>query len=364
MGYRSVAACLVLFGTLLAWPVAAQGQQTSAQTKAAAVARADEGWAHYEAGRYTDALQAFREAEATIHAPPFLLMVARCYAKLGRLLDARAAYQLILDEKLAPDAPPAFREAQATAKVEQAAVELRIPTVELVTTGDVRLSLEATLDGLPVALSTPVQRDPGEYTVVVRAPGRRPLTKKVRLIEGARERIELDQATIDALPAVTPPGSEAGPQPPRLGPAEARGSADGARHAMGWLDTDRRTAVLIGGGAAAGLGLAAGALCTVLANDRASDAERLRNELIAQGHGFALCPGIDPSKCAELKDAAMAKVDLTNVAFWSFVAGGAVGVGTLVYGLMTMSSAESSSSVQVTPLLGTEAAGVSFRGQF
>lgn len=344
--------------------MAAQAQQPSAQAKAAAVARAEEGWTHYEAGRYAEALQAFREAEATVHAPPFLLMVARCYVKLGRLLEARAVYRLIFDEKLAPDAPSAFREAQATAKAEQAALEPRIPTVEIVTTGDVRLTLEVTLDGLPVALSTPMQCDPGEHTVVVRAPGHRPLTKKVRLIEGARERIEIDQAAIDALSAVAPPGSEARPLPPQLGQAEARGSAHGARHAMGWLDTDRRTAVLIGGGAAAALGLAAGTLCTVLANDRASDAERLRSELVVQGHGFALCPGIDPSKCAELKDAAMAKDIFTNTAFWSFVAGGAFGVGTLVYGLMNMSSAESSSNVQVTPLLGTDAAGVSFRGQF
>ncbi|MGK4006744.1 tetratricopeptide repeat protein [Sorangium sp. So ce1036] len=364
MGYRSVAACLLLFGTLLASPVAAQAQQPSAQAKAAAIARADEGWAHYEAGRYTEALQAFREAEATIHAPPFLLMVARCYAKIGRLLDARAAYQLILDEKLAPGAPPAFREAQATAKVEQAALELRIPTVEVVVSGTVPEALALTLDGVEIALTTAVQRDPGHHTLVVRSPGREPLVKTIRLVEGKRERVEIDRAEIVAQPATALPGGVAAQRGLRLGAAAGRPPEADASELSSWVGSERRTAVLIGGSAAAGLGLAAGAIFMLLDDARSNRAEELRNALSAQWNGERRCPYGDPPKCKELKDAVYPAVDFGAVSLWSFVAGGAIGVGTLVYGLVTMKPAEPTPSTQVTPVLGPGTAGLSFSGKF
>ncbi|KYF53704.1 hypothetical protein BE08_12830 [Sorangium cellulosum] len=350
---------------LCASSAAAQTTQASPQQdRAVAVALAERGWKHYEAHRYTEALRAFREAEAKAHAPAFLLMAARCHVNMGDLLDARAAYQLVVDEKLAPGAPPEFAEAKADAREELAALEPRIPTVEVAVTGAAPGKLDVTLDGERIALSTPVQRNPGHHPLVVRVAGRNPLVRTIWLVEGARERIELDQAALDALPPAELSEGQAGQHGPRPHATQVRLAAGGSSEADGWLNPGRRTAALFIGGAAAGLGLAAGGILTLLANERASDAERLRQELVAEGDGFAQCPDLNPVKCAELKDTVLAKVDLTNAAFWSFVAGGAIGAGTLVYGLVTMRPTESRPTVQVVPLLGTGASGLLVSGTF
>jgi pentatricopeptide repeat protein len=331
----------------------------SAQSKAAAVALAELGWAHYEADRYTEALQAFRDAEAKAHAPPFLLMVARCYVKLGRFLEARDTYRLVVDEKLAPGTPPAFADAKASAKKELAELEVRTPTVEVTVTGTVPAGLDLTLDGLSIQLSTPVQRDPGAHTLVVRIPGRRPLIKAVPLTEGTRERVELDQAAIDALPTVERPAAESMPSP---------SGSDRAVPSISSTSTtprdNMRRAVLLGGGIAAGGVVAAGVVLTVLANGRASDAIRLRAEVVAEDQEQIKCPTVNPQKCSDLSDAVDARVTLSNSALWSFVAGGAVGVGTLIYGLVTMESVASGRGVQVTPLWGPQTVGISASGSF
>lgn len=361
MRYGSTGVCLLLgvLCGLCASLAEAQDRQTSPQSKAAAVALAEEGWAHYEKHRYAEALEAFRKADSTVHAPPFLLMVARCYVNLGRLLDARIAYQLVVEDKIDIDASPAFIEAQASAKKELVELEPRIPTVEISVTGSVSGPLHLTLDGQPVALSTPVPRDPGNHSLTVHAPGRRPLTRKIRLVEGARERIELDQAAIDEMPTVERLAAERTPSPS----VSARAAPSISSAPATPRDSARR-AVLVGGGIAAGGGVAAGVVLTVLANGRASDARRLRAEIIAGDQEQKKCPTVNPQKCADLSDAVDARVTLSNSALWSFVAGGAVGVGTLIYGLVTMESAAPGRSVQVTPLLGPQTAGISASGSF
>ncbi|WP_437958958.1 tetratricopeptide repeat protein (plasmid) [Sorangium sp. So ce119] len=365
MRHGSVGFYLLLAGMLCASSAAAQTAQTSSQQdKAVAVALAERGWEHYEAHRYTEALRAFREAEAKTHAPAFLLMMARCHVKLGRLLDARAAYQLVVNEKIATGVPPEFIEAKTDAKKELAALEPRIPTVEVVLTGAALQALDITLDEELVSLSGPVQRDPGRHTLVVRVPRRTPLTRVIFLVEGARERVEINEAEVDALPLVAAPHADAG-QNFHLDDKK-NGRSGGGPHgaAISHEAALPRTAVLIGGGAAAGLGIATGVVLTLIANERASDAEKLRHELIAQGDGFAICPNIDPSKCAELKSTVLTKVELTNSAFWSFVAAGAIGASTLIYGIATSGTPTTISGVKVAPLWQENATGLSLSGTF
>ncbi|WP_437915444.1 hypothetical protein WME73_09085 [Sorangium sp. So ce302] len=358
MNHRSAAASLLLLGVLCTSPAAAQDAPALAQSKAAAVALAEQGWAHYEAQRYAEALLAFRQAETKAHASPFLLMVARCYVKLGRFLEARDVYRLVVDEKLAPGAPSAFAEAKASATKELAELEGRTPTVEITVTGTVPAGLELTLDALPIQLATPVQRDPGDHTLVVRTPGRRPLTKTVHLTEGARERVALDQAAIDALPIVERPAAERIPSPS----ASAR-AAPSISSVLTTSRDDVRTTALVGGGIAAGAGVVAGAVLTVMANARASEAEQKKDALLANGYSESSCRGMNQTGCNGLRDTVYAKVDLSNAAFWSFVAGGAIGAGTLVYGLVTRKPVEVAPGVRAAPLLGPSVAGLSLTGQ-
>ncbi|AKT38668.1 tetratricopeptide repeat protein [Chondromyces crocatus] len=85
-------------------------------------ALANEGFGHFEAGKYEEALKAFEEAERNFHAPTILLMVARSHVQLGHHQEARAVFQRIIDEKLANYAPAEFFEAQQQARTEIAAL--------------------------------------------------------------------------------------------------------------------------------------------------------------------------------------------------------------------------------------------------
>lgn len=107
----------------------ALAQTPSSEIEAAkkiAAETANQALEAFEAGEYEDAIAGFEKADRAFHAPKFLLYVARAQQKLGRLLAARATYEKILKEKLAPYAPPEFFDAQADAKKELAELTDRI----------------------------------------------------------------------------------------------------------------------------------------------------------------------------------------------------------------------------------------------
>ncbi|WP_437939882.1 tetratricopeptide repeat protein [Sorangium sp. So ce341] len=330
----------VLLGlTLLATPAAslAQPSQPTAEAKLAARALADKGWELFNAGRYEDALTAFREAEAQVHAPPFLVMAARSCERLGRLLEARSFYQRVLDEPLAATAPPAFQQARVDAKAELGALAPRIPTLEVDVAGAAKGAVQLTLDGERIAPATPVERDPGDHTLVGVRPGRPAMTKTIRLDEKAKRRIVLD------LP------------PP---PAAAR-PAHSAPATSGGL----RKVLFIGGGVAAGVGVIAGTAFTVLTLGKRSDAEELRDEVRADNVLNGRCPGTEsPAVCAKLSDTVDLQYAFINVAIGSFIVG-AAGVGTVVYALADRPSAPDR-GVQVAPLVGSGVTGLSLSGRF
>ena len=68
------------------------------------LARADyaEGTAHYQAGRYRPALEAFKRAYARHDSPAFLYNLAQCHRRLGENGEAKRYYAMYL--RLVPDA--------------------------------------------------------------------------------------------------------------------------------------------------------------------------------------------------------------------------------------------------------------------
>lgn len=147
------------------------------------IARADEapraeakslaglGDAQFYAGRCDRALPFWRKAEAIYHATTILLRVARCQAQLGKVVDASATLGNIVEERLRPDAPPAFFMARDEAKHELASVRARVATLRLlVRTGAEDVPVAIDVDGVSAprgATSFPL--DPGEHVVQVRA---------------------------------------------------------------------------------------------------------------------------------------------------------------------------------------------------
>ncbi|CAN91764.1 hypothetical protein predicted by Glimmer/Critica [Sorangium cellulosum So ce56] len=331
---------LLLVLALPAVPATAMSRpaQPTQAAKAAALALADKGWEHFEAGRYEEALAAFRDAYDQVHAPPILRFVARSCERLGRLIEARSLFQRVVDEPLEASAPPEFHEAQAKARVELAALASRIPTLEIVITGVAPGAVELTLDGERVVQTGPLECDPGEHTVVATLPGQAPMTRTILLREGAKQRVAL---------VLTP------------APAPVTRSAPPSGDVPHTARSDVNMAVLVGGGVATGVGAATGLLFTVLANNRAGDAEAQKTTLLADGRNPCTTRPA-PAACTAQSQAVNESRLYSNVAFWSFAGAGAVGLGTLIYALVHRPEAP----VQVTPAVGMNDVGLSVGGAF
>jgi tetratricopeptide (TPR) repeat protein len=160
--------------------------------KDAARALADKGAELYEAGKYEEAIAQFRRADEIVHAPTFVLAMAQASAKVGKLIEARAHYQRVVDEPLAANAPASFVDAKLSATKELEELKRRIPTLQIVVTGAPPGEIKATIDGAAVpSLDQAIEQNPGDHTVVV-APSRgKPMTVAVTLREGATERLEI-----------------------------------------------------------------------------------------------------------------------------------------------------------------------------
>ncbi|KYF80576.1 hypothetical protein BE11_16675 [Sorangium cellulosum] len=342
--HRPLRLVLLLALTFPAMPAVAVAQQAqpTAQAKDAARSLAFKGQEFFDAGRYEEALAAFREAEALFHAPPLLQMIARSCERLGRLLEARSLYQRIVDEPLAADAPRAFQQAQAESRVDLAALATRIPTVEVAVRGAAPGAVVLTLDGERIDQATPVERDPGSYTLVASVPGQNPITKTIRLNEGTRERVTLD------------------PPPPAAAPRPGSASAASGR--------DVRTAVILGGGITAAAGVIAGVVFTVAANGT-ERAVRRRWEVVHSFEGGEVdCMNPTTGNVAEQCQKLSSLVDdrnlFSNLALWSFIGGGTVALGTLGYWLASPSSAPDEQHVRVVPLVTPRGGGIVAGGVF
>ncbi|XYI00431.1 tetratricopeptide repeat protein [Sorangium sp. So ce1128] len=330
----SVGLLLVLALPAVPATVIAQPARSTEQAKAAARALADKGWEFFNAGRYEEALAAFRDAEAQVHAPPFLVFAARSCERLGRLLEARSLYQRVIDEPLAASAPQAFQQAQADARVELAALAPRIPTLEVAVTGAEPGAVELTLDGERVAPAAPVERDPGEHTVVATVRGQTPVTKTIRVSEGRRERVTLDLAPAPAAAAVTAPPSG---------------------HATRAAGSDVKTVALIGGGVAAGALTLAGVVFTLAANGKANDARQQWSVVHAMEGGDVDCANpagsYQTQQCSKLSALVGNKYLFSNLAVWSFIGAGASAAGTLGYYWLATAPSEPEKQVHLFPLV-------------
>lgn len=107
----------------------AQPTAGDASVKDTARKLAKQGFDAMRAGKYKEAAELFRRADMVFHAPTLVLQLGHAAAKAGSLLEARAAYQRVVDEELAPGAPIEFVDAQAEAQASlQALPKVDIPS--------------------------------------------------------------------------------------------------------------------------------------------------------------------------------------------------------------------------------------------
>lgn len=222
-GARALGCAATLAIALGAGATWAAPPDPTAERRTAARALADKGYAHYQAGRFAEAVATLERAEALFHAPTLAFALAKAYVAAGRLRDARRVYQQIVEEKLPPTAPADYRRAQVSAAVELTALSARIPSVRVVIEGAAGRRAAVSVDGASVAeaaLADRIELDAGKHVVRVRVEGAAPpieITREITLAEGARE--SLTVALPGALPSLarTPPGTPPVPAPPQRG---------------------------------------------------------------------------------------------------------------------------------------------------
>jgi hypothetical protein len=130
-------------------------------------AKFDEGLALSDAGRWVEALEAFRESDRLKPAVSVRYNIAATLRALGRYVEAKRAARHILEgsDRLQPK--PKLREQTEELLTE---VSAKIGRLELSLRPD---TARVEIDGAPVDLrpGEPIEVDPGRHVFVVKAPG-------------------------------------------------------------------------------------------------------------------------------------------------------------------------------------------------
>jgi hypothetical protein len=169
---------------------------------------------------YVTALDRFQRAEALYRAPSIAVMVARCLARVGRVVEAVDKYEATRRIPLEANAPDAFHRAVADANAEVDAVKARVARLQLRLPADAPPSTEVRLDDRPVPaalLGVDIPVDPGAHRVVARASGRAPYHDQLVAAEGGRHEIQISLPVESAaVPMHESSRDSRGARPPTL----------------------------------------------------------------------------------------------------------------------------------------------------
>jgi len=329
---RAVGVAFVLATTFVAPSAFCQNEQEVAGARAAAT----NGLKAFEAGRYADALDLFKRAESLVHAPTHLLYLARSHAKLGQLVEAQEVYNKISREKLADGAPDAFKDAQAKANEELAALQPRIPSLTIKLKGEGAEGVVVTMDDVevPAALvGVPHPVNPGPHQLVATGNGVKSQPASVTLAEGGNESIEL---TLEPAPDAVAPTAE--------------GSAAIDTSAPPSGGNGMRIGAYVGLGVGV-VGLAAGTVFALSAKSKFDDAAALCN--LPGGE----CPANRKGDIEKLDDDGKSAKTMATI---GFVVGG-LGLATGVTLLVLSGQHKSEQAARIQPWVGLGSAGVSGR---
>jgi hypothetical protein len=197
-----------------------------------------EGIALAEAGRWAEALEKFERVVAIRSAPRALIALATAEEKSGKWLRAKRTYERTLVDAKADGETDLVLQADAALR----GLEPRIPRVNLSFAPSLAAA-QATLDGTPLTSPMgPIEMDPGEHRVLVRASGMSPFERTFQISAGAHETLSIAPPTDDALrssmkfdssPPVDPRPGGAFRSPPMA--TWILGGAGIAATAVGWI---------------------------------------------------------------------------------------------------------------------------------
>lgn len=189
----------------------ALADEPNAQDRTTARQLATEGYDALQARDYALAADRFKRADALVHAPTLLVDLGRSYIGLGRLVEAYEAFQQVLREGVAPDAPQPWHQALMRARAEATALEPRLAWLTIHVEGPD--TPHVTLDGHELShasLDTRRAVDPGRRNLLLEAEGYFPAERSIDLDEGETEEI---QVALQPDPNYVPPSPARAGQP-------------------------------------------------------------------------------------------------------------------------------------------------------
>jgi hypothetical protein len=172
----------------------ARADEPEAQTRMAARELAMAGAEAFDKQDFATALDRFQRAESLYKVPSIAVMVARCLARVGQVVEAVDKYEETLRMPLDASAPEAFQRAVADAKAEVEGARASVARLELRLPSDAPAELQVTLDDRQVPkalLGVPTPVNPGVHHVTARAAGHEPYSYDVNLPEGGHQAVEI-----------------------------------------------------------------------------------------------------------------------------------------------------------------------------
>lgn len=291
------------------------------------------GRAAERAGKWSQALDAYRGADEIMGVPSTRFSVCRAQVKLGKLLEARSTCLSVRNiPKAEPESKP-FIVAREEAASLAVSLKARIGSIRVRLAGAPPSDLSIQIDGEEVptkVLDVGRPANPGAHEVTVGAKGHAATTVKVELAEGEHTVVDVELTVGDPGVAGQPPGApDASTDPPVDGPGEHDGvHRDGAIHPLVWAGIAIGGAGIVVGAIAGGVAASqAGAV-----SDRCADDVCDENDTALRGD----------------YDAALTTAHISTV---GFVVGGA-GVGLLIIGLLLPSDGDAApTEARVRPAL-------------
>lgn len=269
----------------------------------------DRGDERARKGDFASALTLYRGADEIMHVPTTGIEVARTYASLNKLVEARDAALAVLRLPVASDEPGPFREARVAADQLERELFGQIPQLEIeVAPREAAARATLRLDGAEVPRATlqlPHSLNPEAHRIELVAVGYRPVDVRVTLTGGERKLLRL---ALEPLPPtqlqVRMPAQSATSQATLI-----TSHAPVAQRPLPWP-------AWVGAGLG-GAGLVLGSVAGVIALDRVRAARKHCN-------GNVCSPEAQPDR-----DAALSAARLSNAGWALCGVGAAIGLTSL-----------------------------------
>jgi hypothetical protein len=209
---KSRARLLALLGALTTSSARLFAQSRAAETaRAMETARAiqlfDEAEKLMASGQAAAACSKFAESHRRDPQLGTLLHLADCHEKIGKTASAYAGYKEAAEIAARRNATGGNERREQVARARAAALEPRVSNVVLRIAREDIAGLEVRRDGEPLARGawgSAIPVDPGKYTFIARAPGKKPWTQTIEVpADGAKVELAIPPLADDAAPSPT-----------------------------------------------------------------------------------------------------------------------------------------------------------------